>query len=211
MPPTVMHVDDSGWLELAKRVLAQGDLLAFPTDTVYGIAANVRDSQAIQRLFEVKGRPHDKSIPVLIGSIEQLSQVAVEIPEPATALMEHFWPGALTIVLSRRDDLPAVLGLGTTVGVRMPDHAVALKLLQHVGPLAVTSANLSGELESRNAQDVVEQLGDRIQLVLDAGTSPGGQASTVIELSRDGIRIIRQGPVAAEELSQVFNTGREED
>ncbi len=211
MPPLILPVDLPGCLEHAKVVLGLGELLVFPTDTVYGIAANVRDAQAIQRLFQVKGRPLDKSIPVLIGNIEQLAQVAINIPEQARKLMEFFWPGALTLVLPRSEDLPMELGPEHTIGVRMPDHPVALKLLQYVGPLAVTSANLSGEIEARTAQDVVRQLGDRVQLVLDAGPSPGGQPSTVVELGRDGVRILREGPITAEMLEQVLEAFQDED
>ena len=129
MSALILPVDRPGWLEEASRVLGQGDLVVIPTDTVYGIAANVHNAEAIQKLFHVKGRPADKAIPVLIGQEADLDKVASGVPAQAEQLMQRFWPGALTLILPRRDDMPAALGPGNTVGVRMPDHPIALKLL----------------------------------------------------------------------------------
>jgi L-threonylcarbamoyladenylate synthase len=202
MSPLILHVDKPGWLGEASRVLDQGDLLVIPTDTVYGIAVDVHNAEAIQKLFHVKGRPTDRAIPVLIGQDADLRKVASDVPAQAEQLMQRFWPGALTLILPRRDDLPAALGPGRTVGVRMPNHPIALELLQHTGPLAVTSANLSGETESRTALEALRGLGDRVQLVLDAGQSPGGMPSTVVEFHANEVRILRQGPISAGDIQR---------
>ncbi len=207
MPALILPVDAPGWLEEASRVIGRGGLLVMPTDTVYGIAADVHNAEAIQELFHAKGRPSEKAIPVLIGQDADLQKVAIDVPAQAEKLMQTFWPGALTLILPRRDDMPAAIGPGDTVGVRMPDHPIAIELLRHTGPLAVTSANLSGEAEARTALEASRELGERVQLILDAGKSPGGKPSTVVEFHANGLRILRQGPISEGEIRRTVSRG----
>ncbi len=187
----------------ALDLLKKGKLVAFPTDTVYGLAADVRNTQAIERLYLVKDREASKAIAVLIGSIEDLAQVAVYLPTAAQRLVEAFWPGPLTIVIERHPDLPGNLSPLPTIGVRMPDHPVAITLLNLTGPLAVTSANLSNAPNSTSAQAVFEQLGGRIGMILDGGQTPGGLPSTVVDCTQPEIKILRTGPITADGIARV--------
>jgi L-threonylcarbamoyladenylate synthase len=191
-------------LETAQTILARGGLIAFPTDTVYGLAADLHDQQAIQAIFSAKGRDFNKAIAVLIGSIDQLDQVASEITPAAARLCEHFWPGALTVVLPRHPDLPEILSPLPTIGVRMPDHIFARNLINSCGPLAVTSANLSGMANPVTAQDVLAQLEGRIDLIIDGGACEGGVPSTVIDCTGADIKILRQGAIPAEEIFKII-------
>jgi L-threonylcarbamoyladenylate synthase len=190
--------DHPGWLDRARAVLDAGGLVIFPTDTVYGLGCRVEFPDAIERLFEVKGRPVQKAIPVLLGDVAQIERVCNPIPESAYRLVERFWPGALTIVLPRSPELPEALGPLATVGVRMPDHPVALELLRKIGPMAATSANRSGAIETRTAQEAWLALGHEVELTIDGGETPGGVPSTVVDLTKPEHPILREGPIPAE-------------
>jgi len=196
----------------AVEVLRRGGLVAFPTDTVYGVAAHGFQAQAIERLYEAKIRPRDKAIPLLLAGVEDLSRVARQVSEAARRLAERFWPGGLTLVLPRAEDLPPVLTAGgDSVAVRVPDHPVALRLIRDVGaPLATTSANLSGGPDPVTAEDVLRQLGGRIELILDGGACPGGVPSTVLDLTADPPRVLREGPVSREALSETLQRSLED-
>lgn len=189
-----------GSLELAVEVLNHGGLVAFPTDTVYGLGAAISDRKAIERLFEVKGRDTSKAIAVLVGEYRPLEQVAGELNDLAQRLAAKFWPGPLTLVVPANLGLPANLSPSPYIGVRMPDHPIALQLLRMAGPLAVTSANLSGRPDARTAQQVFDQLRGRIALVLDGGETPGGRPSTVVECYGSELVILRQGPLSMDQL-----------
>lgn len=156
-------------------------MVAFPTDTVYGLAASAYHPAAIEQLYFVKGRGADKAIAILIGDPTTLAQVAADISPDAARLAVCFWPGPLTLVVARHPDLPSILSPLPTIGVRMPDHPIALEILRRAGPLAVTSANLSGHPNTTTAQEVAAQLGGLIPLILDGGVTPGGQPSTVLD------------------------------
>jgi L-threonylcarbamoyladenylate synthase len=184
--------------------------VAFPTDTVYGVGALVGNPQAIEQLFVVKGRQAAKAIPVLLGGPEDLNRVAERIGYMALRLAESFWPGPLTLVVSRHPSLPENLSPEAapgppTVGVRMPDHPVALALLQAAGPMAVTSANLSGGANTTTAFEVTGQLGGRIPLILDGGTTPGGSPSTVVDCTGPEPVVLRPGPVSLQEILDSLN------
>jgi L-threonylcarbamoyladenylate synthase len=181
------------WLRL-------GRLVAFPTDTVYGVGALAHNPRGIDQLYTVKGREAAKAIPILIGSFQDLSKVAVQAGEPALRLAERFWPGPLTIVVPKHPSLPGNLSPYPTVGVRMPDHPAALALLVAAGPMAVTSANLSGAANTSTAGQVLEQLGGRISLILDGGATPGGSPSTVVDCTGPQPAILRPGPVSLQEI-----------
>jgi L-threonylcarbamoyladenylate synthase len=181
-------------------VLNAGGLVAFPTDTVYGLGALVHLEAAIERLYVAKDRDLGKAIPVLVGDAAQLSAVTSGLSANAKRLAERFWPGPLTLVIAKRPDLPAALSFTPTVGVRMPDHPAALALLRRSGPLAVTSDNLSGRENPQSAEDVLAQLDGRVELVLDGGATPGGVPSTVLDCTGDQPVVLRQGPLTWEIL-----------
>jgi L-threonylcarbamoyladenylate synthase len=201
----VLPANEAGAIEEAVRVLQQGGLVVFPTDTVYGIGALGHDAAAVGRLFEVKGRPTGKSIPLLIGRVEDLTLVAKEVPEAANQLIEAFWPGGLTLVVPRSDWVPDVVTSGgSTVAVRQPDHLGALELIRAAGePLATTSANLSGEPSAVIVTEVVHQLFGRVDLILDGGRCPGGTPSTVVDLSGEKPRLLREGAISRAKIEAV--------
>ena len=198
----------------ARQAIARGELIVMPTDTVYGIAADAFTPAAVQRLLDAKGRGRDQPPPVLVAGQAALAALVEEIPEPVQKLVDAFWPGGLTIVLPAQPSLAWDLGdtLGT-VAVRMPDQRVALELLEETGPLAVSSANLTGEPAATSAQDAERMLGDSVSVYLDGGSSETGVASTIIDatsLVRRGddageprIRLLREGAVTMEQLRGV--------
>lgn len=200
METSILSTHHPQALEIALETLAQGKPVAFPTDTVYGLGALVSDAQAIEQLFLVKGRDTAKAIAVLLGSTEALPQIASEMNPAAQRLAQRFWPGPLTLVVARRPGLPENLSPLPTVGVRMPDHPDALALLNLAGPLAVTSANLSGAPNTQSAQEVFDQLGGLIPLILDGGRTPGGAPSTVVDCTNPELPILRAGPITQEQI-----------
>jgi L-threonylcarbamoyladenylate synthase len=204
MRTRLISCDDPKAVEAALQVLKAGGLVAFPTDTVYGLAASVLDKAGIDRLYEAKKRSASKAIAVLVGDLDQLEQVTQTLPEGAQRLAEAFFPGALTLVVPRRPDLPENLSPGMTVGVRMPDHEFARRLLRATGALAVTSANLSGGENPRTAEEVMAQLEGRVELVLDGGSVPGGVPSTVVDCTGKNPVILREGAVPAGKIFQVW-------
>ena len=187
-------------IEQALACLNKDGLVAFPTDTVYGVGCQAFSADAIKSIYQAKQRPIEKAIPILIGSSDDLEKVTSQIPPLASRLAARFWPGPLTLVLPKHPDLPMIISDGPTVGVRVPDHPIARRLLQAAGPLAVTSANLSGKESPRTAQQVLEQLSGRIHLVLDGGGTPGGVPSTVVNPLDGDLVILRQGPISREEM-----------
>lgn len=189
-------------LSRAVALLRAGELVAFPTDTVYGVGAVVWNGAAVAKLYEAKLRPADKAIPVLLADPEDLAQVARDLPPAAARLAAAFWPGALTMIVPAVGRVPVeVTAGGPTIAVRIPDHALARELIRAAGaPLATTSANLSGQPSAVTAQDVAAQLGGRIPMILDGGPCPGGQASTIVDLSGPEPVILRAGPIAEANL-----------
>ena len=200
MQTEVLPAQQSHSIERAAGVLKEGGLVAFPTDTVYGVGALVDNRAGIEELYLVKDRQVERAIPVLLADIKDLAKVTVEIGEMADRLAESFWPGPLTLVVPRHPQLPGIISPSDTVGVRMPDHPTALALLKLTGPLAVTSANLSGASNSETAQEVYVQLGARIALILDGGRTPGGAPSTVVDCTGTEPRILRPGPIPLHDL-----------
>ena len=196
----VIPADDPAAIQQAMSALRQGGLVAFPTDTVYGVGALVGDAQAIAQLYVVKGRGSEKAIPVLLSDPGELEQIAAEVNDAAQRLAARFWPGPLTLVLPKQASLPEELSALPSVGVRMPNHPVALALMRLTGPLAVTSANISGSASPVTAHEVLVQLGGRIPLVLDGGRTPGGISSTVVDCTSGEPRILRLGPISLQEI-----------
>lgn len=196
----------------AAALLRAGEVVAFPTDTVYGIAADTWNDEAVRRLYAIKERPAQKAIALLLSGPEQLS-VVTEYRSPALEeLARRFWPGGLTVVVPWRPDV-RVAGERPlrTVGVRVPDHPIPLAIIKEMGiPLATTSANLSGAPSAVTAQEVDRQIGDRIALVIDGGPCPGGKDSTVVDLTTEPPTIRRLGAVPVDELEKVLGEVRVE-
>ncbi len=182
-----------------------GALVAFPTDTVYGVGADAFDEKAVQRLYEAKLRPQGKAIPLLLGSADAMVDVAVDIPDLAWRLAKAFLPGGLTLVLRKSPRIPDILTAETGTGaVRVPDHPVALALIAAVGePLAVTSANLSGQPSPVTAEDVYRQLAGRISIILDGGACPWGRESSVLDLTGSVPRLLREGAIPKADLEKI--------
>ncbi len=199
---------DPGCLEEAANRVEAGEVIAVPTDTIYGLVCRYDLEKAILDLYGVKERPAEKALPVLVGEVAQLAAVAqTPIPPLAQRLIRRHWPGPLTLVLLARPGLPPALTAGgRTVAVRLPDHPFVRDLARRVGPLASSSANRSGGSECHSAREVYDQLAGRIPLIVDGGVTPGGQASTVVDLSGPEPRILREGPIGETiraELAQV--------
>ena len=200
MNTEIVSAFEDAWLVRTLEVIRAGGVVAFPTDTVYGIGSDPFQPDAVKRLYEAKERPVDKAIPILIGSPQDLLKVVAAVPAGVENLIEAYWPGALTLVLEKRDTISAIVSSGNTVGVRIPDHAIALELLKASGPLAVTSANPSGAKEARDSAKVLDSLAGRIDLVVDGGQTPGGYPSTVLDCSLEPPRVLRQGPISLPDI-----------
>ena len=185
----------------ALAALRRGEPVGVPTDTVYGLAADAADAGAIQRLFELKQRPVDRSIAVLVANFAGAGTL-VQFTAPAQRLAEHFWPGPLTIVAARRSDAPAHLGTGATIGVRVPDDDI-IRAIAAPGPLAVTSANLHGGPTPATASGVAE-LFPTLGLVIDAGPRPGS-SSTVVDATGNAPTVLREGSVTLQQIIDVFH------
>lgn len=184
----------------ALEILASGGIIAFPTDTVYGLGALAFDNAAIESVYTAKDRPLEKAIPILIGDLSDLDKVGFDIPDMALRFASRFWPGPLTCVIPKKLTLPRAVSATSTVAVRIPDHPDALALLQAAGPMAVTSANISGAQNPLTAQDVYDQLNGRIPLILDGGRTPGGIPSTLVDCTGEKPVILREGPLTLENL-----------
>jgi len=190
----------------AVGLLRAGGIVAVPTDTVYGIAADMALPDAIERLFAAKRRPPEKAVAVLLADAAQAEALGVVGPA-ARVLGERFWPGGLTLVLPVRPGtrLPRVLAGGApTIGVRVPDHPAPRALAAVLGPLPTTSANVSGERDARDAQEIAARLGDALALVIDGGPIHGGPASTVVDCTGERPMIRRVGAIAREEIARVL-------
>lgn len=193
-------------IEAALDLLREGETIAFPTDTVYGLGTNAFYSPGIIKLFEAKGRDSNKAISVLVGTLEQVELLTDKLNHNVQKLIEHFWPGGLTIVVPKKKGIPELLSPGDSIGIRMPNHPVTLELLKRFGPIATTSANLSGGNNPQTARDVYEQLNTRTPLILDGGKCPGGIPSTVVDCISDDIKILRKGAISAEQIYEVLNS-----
>lgn len=199
---------DRKLLARAAEVLRKGLLVAYPTETFYGLGALPRDMAAVDRVFNAKGRPEKMALPLIVGDEESVNLCAREFPQGARRLAAAFWPGPLTLVLPAADDLPPrLLGGGFSVGLRVSPHPVASGLARAVGgPIIATSANLSGQPAPSTAAEVDEFLGDHVALILDGGPTHGSAASTVLDLTTDPPRVIRSGAVPLTELERVLGS-----
>jgi len=204
METKILPADNENAIPRALETLKRGGLVAFPTDTVYGVGALAFDATAVECIYTAKDRPVEKAIPILLGGPEDLDKVTAEIPPIAAKLAARFWPGPLTLVVPKHPNLPEVVSAVPTVGIRVPDHPVARALLRAAGPMAVTSANISGQDSPKTARDVSRQLNGRIPLVLDGGETPGGVPSTVVNCLGSEPVILREGPVTLKDIQVVL-------
>nr|MBC7244648.1 threonylcarbamoyl-AMP synthase [Chloroflexota bacterium] len=206
MTMLVLPISQPGSIEQAVAVLRAGQVIAFPTDTVYGVGAHGFMASAIEKLYDLKGRERQKAIPLLIARIEDLTTVAVDIPAIAWRLAERFWPGAVTLVLPKAATVLDVLTAGgNSVAVRLPGHDAILQLIATLGaPLAATSANLSGQPEAVTAEETQAIFGTQLALILDGGRCPGGVPSTVVDATVLPPRILRRGALAEEVEAFLF-------
>ena len=184
----------------AVDVLKHGGLVAFPTDTVYGLAALPFKEEYVEGLFSAKGRNNSRAIAILVGDYKDLPKVTDHLDETSSHLAHRFWPGPLTLVVPKLAGLPNALSQDDTIGVRMPDHPIALALLRQIGPLAVTSANISGKENANTAEEVLNQLNGRVHLILDGGRTLGGVPSTVVNCNTPALTILREGPISRKEI-----------
>lgn len=189
----------------AISALKGGRLVVMPTDTVYGIGADAFDSEAVAALLAAKGRGRDMPVPVLVGSWDTIGGLVYSVPQSAQELIRAFWPGALSLVVRQAPSLQWDLGdANGTVMLRMPLHPVAIELLREVGPMAVSSANISGRPPAVTVAQAREQLGDLVEVYLDGGPAEQQAASTIVDLTGTHPRVLRQGPVTAEAIAAVL-------
>ena len=192
-------------VEKGVKILQKGGVIAFPTDTVYGLGADAINATAVERIYEVKNRPKHQQLPLLIADVERLITLADPIPEIAWFLARRFWPGGLTLVLPKTNSFPVYLAPGSTIAVRIPNHPVCLALIQHLGnPLIGTSANISGQPAALTAEEVGQQLGGKIDFIINGGKCPGGKESTVVDVTRESPIILRQGIIPSEEIDRAY-------
>ena len=202
----------------ARQAIGRGELVVIPTDTVYGVAADAFSASAVQRLLDAKGRGRQSPPPVLVAGLTTLRALVAEVPEPVERLVEAFWPGGLTIVLPSQPSLSWDLGeTRGTVAVRMPAHRIALELLEETGPLAVSSANLTGRPAAVRVEDAQDMLGESVGVYLDGGPSHTGVASTIIDAtslvggSDPKVRVLRDGAISRERLREILGDILEDD
>ncbi len=193
-------------LKTLVEIFAAGGVVAFPTDTVYGVACNAFHMEGIRKIYELKGRDYNKALPVFLSDVEQLMLVAQDIPKEAHRLMEEFWPGPLTLVLKTAPPAFHATRGKSTVALRIPDHGVVRQILVAVQiPLAVTSANKSGEPSLETASAVIKNFSGHIDAIVDGGACRIGRESTVVDASHFPFSVLRQGALSKEKLAQALN------
>ena len=189
----------------AAAAVKSGGLVVMPTDTVYGIGADAFDTSAVAALLSAKGRGRDMPVGVLVGSWHTIEGLVYSVPDSARELIRAFWPGALSLVVQQAPSLQWDLGDARgTVMLRMPLHPVAIELLRETGPMAVSSANVSGRPAASTAEEARDQLGDTVEVYLDGGTAPQQAASTILDLTGETPHIVREGPVSAAAIADVL-------
>lgn len=204
--PTATMTEQEKAVEEATTAIRRGDLVVLPTDTVYGVGADAFSPEAVQKLLDAKGRGRQMPPPVLVSSPTTLDALASDVPDWARSLVEAFWPGALTLVCRQQPSLQWDLGeTQGTVAIRMPSDEVALAVLERTGPLAVSSANLSGRPAAQDAEEAEGMLRDSVAVYVDAGRVGGGEASTIVDVTGTNARILRLGALSVTELRGVLD------
>ncbi|HSB05412.1 MAG TPA: L-threonylcarbamoyladenylate synthase, partial [Thermodesulfobacteriota bacterium] len=199
-------MNDSDLIHQAAKIIRQGGVVAFPTETVYGLGANALNSLAVARIFEIKDRPHFDPLIVHIADLDEMSRLVSDLPLPAEKLIKRCWPGPLTIVLLKKEEVPDIVTAGLpTVAIRMPKHPMALHLIREAScPIAAPSANPFGYVSPTTAEHVREQLGDRVDLILDGGPCEVGLESTILSFSEERPRLLRPGGLPLEEIESII-------
>ncbi|MEE9150496.1 MAG: L-threonylcarbamoyladenylate synthase [Thermoplasmata archaeon] len=201
-------VKEQEYFKEVKEVFDRGELIVYPTETLYALGANPFDEKAINRLFEVKRRPKNMPVSVAVADIKMMKRVA-EVNELAKKIYEHFLPGPLTLLLKKKADVPDVLTFGgEKIGIRVPKHPGALRIIDMVGPITATSANLHGHPEPKNLDIALEQLGEEVILYLDCGECEYKGASTIVDVSDSSAKVIREGVISSEELLPLTDSER---
>ena len=198
----LVHIDDKQALRKAAEVVLRGGIIAYPTDTLYGLGADIFNQDAINRVYDIKVRDRGKPLLIVVNGEETLEPLVAGISDTARLLMNRFWPGPLTMVFEASHAMPRYcLAGGTTIAVRVPDSEVTLSLLHETGvPLTSSSANLSGGPQPTSADLVMNSLGDRVDLILDGGPCSDQQPSTILDVSQDRPRLLREGKIPGEML-----------
>jgi L-threonylcarbamoyladenylate synthase len=205
--PTDSSDDREVAVAAAARALQLGEVVVIPTDTVYGVAADAFDKQAVQALLDAKGRGRTMPPPVLVANVGTLDALAVRVPEWARALVSECWPGPLTLVCHEQPSLQWDLGeTRSTVAVRMPDHEIAREIIERVGPLAVSSANKTGQPAALDADEAERMLGDDVEAIVDAGPVTGGEASTIVDATGESPRLLRLGALSIERINEIIGS-----
>jgi len=192
-------------IERGVSILKEGGLVAYPTDTVYGLGASAAINEAVEKVYTVKDRPRNMALPLLLADVSWINEVATSVPEVARSLIEMFMPGALTLVLFKSEAVSYLItGGSATVAVRVPANPIAIALIKGLGmPVVGTSANLSGKPSPLTADEVYSQLGDSVDFIIDGGMCPGGRESTIVDVTGEVPVIIREGAISREELDKV--------
>ena len=199
----ILESYNPGAIERAAELVRLGHLVAFPTDTLYGVGADISNSEAIKKLYQAKNRSRDKGIPILLAAKEHVHSIAEDIPPEAEALMDGYWPGPLTLILKKQANLAPELSPNIGIAVRVPGNDVARALIKEVGgAMAVTSANLSGSDAALTAREALEALEGAISAVVDGGPVQLGVASTIIDFTSHPARLVRPGPIPANVISR---------
>jgi L-threonylcarbamoyladenylate synthase len=208
IPSNILKVDTEEELQIglkkAAKLINSGGMVAMPTESFYGLAVNPTDVKAIHRLFDVKKRRGDQPILILIPSVEHLDQFVTNVPDIARRLMNAFWPGGLTLIFEAKPELPRGLTAGTgKIGVRLSSHPIATALAKAVGaPITGTSANISGRPACSSAKEVLQHLGDKVDVILDGGETAGGKGSTVLDVTMDPPVVVREGMLGREQIEK---------
>lgn len=194
---------------LGAQVLRAGGTVAYPTDTVYGLGANVHQEDAVRKVFSCKARPLTLPMPVLIAERETVQDLATDLPAAAIMLMDRFWPGGLTIIFKRKPSFNSLVLAGSDrIGIRLPGHALTRELIRQAGsPITGTSANLHDKPSALTATDVRSQLGNCVDLIIDGGVCPGGVESTIIDVTVDPPAMVRQGIIPQQAINSTISIG----
>ncbi len=197
--------DNTKNLKIAANIIKKGGIVIFPTETVYGIGTNGLDEEAVKKLYEVKDRPLNKPISLLVSNFDMINQVAKDITEMEYKIMKNFFPGPLTIILNKKSCVPDILtAKGNTVGIRMPDNEIALKLIELSGvPIATPSANISGRPSGIDIEDIKKDFEGKVDLFIDSGKSKIGNGSTIVKVEDNEIKILRQGIITKEQIEDI--------